>query len=219
MTIYLLPGVGTDKRLFDRIDLKGLNAVFLNWPPFAKGCTLSSIAKLMADQIKKDEPHILVGVSMGGMVAQELAAITEPEKVILISSWTGPHERPPHLNVAKKLALPNLINHFTMWATWPIKRVLGDRDRETDQLLYRMACEESAKKIRHGAQAIMRWKGSPWKGPVVRIHGDKDVVTPLRFPVDHIVKGGPHIMVLTKPKEVSDLIRRSITHQPDICNL
>ena len=56
----------------------------------------------------------------------------------------------------------------------------------------------------------MHWKGSPWKGPVVRIHGDKDVVTPLRFPVDHVVKGGPHIMVLTKPKEVSDLIRKAI---------
>ncbi len=103
-----------------------------------------------------------------------------------------------------------MINHFTMWATWPFKRVLGDRDRKTDQLLYRMACEESATKIRHGAQAIMHWKGSPWKGPVVRIHGDKDVVTPLRFPVDHVVKGGPHIMVLTKPKEVSDLIRKAI---------
>ena len=210
MTIYLLPGVGTDHRLFDRIDLKGYKAVYLDWPPFAKGCTLQSIAKLMVDQIKKDEPHILVGVSMGGMVAQELAAITEPEKVILISSWTGPHEQPPHVNIAKKLALSNLIDHFTMWATWPIKRVLGDRDRETDQLLYRMACDASAIKIRHGVQAIMRWQGSPWKGRVIRIHGDKDVVTPLRFPVDHVVKGGPHIMVLTRPKEVSELIRVAI---------
>lgn len=210
MTIYLLPGIGTDQRLFDRIDLKGLKTVVLNWPPFPKGCTLPSIAKVLAEQVDKDEPHILVGVSMGGMVAQELAAITKPVKVILVSSWTGPQERPAHLNVAKKLALPNLINRFTMWATWPVKRVLGDRDRETDKLLYRMACDESATKIRHGAKAIMRWQGSPWKGPVVRIHGDKDVVTPLRFPVDHVVKGGPHIMVLTRPDEVSALIRKAI---------
>jgi hypothetical protein len=57
----------------------------------------------------------------------------------------------------------------------------------------------------------MRWKGSRWQGPLVRIHGDKDIVTPLRFPVDHLVKGGQHVMVLTRPGEVSRLLREAIS--------
>ena len=210
MTIYLLPGIGCDKRLYDRIDLTGLDVVKLDWPHFPKGCTLASIAQELQEQVRIDVPHILAGVSMGGMVAQELAALTKPVKVVLISSWTGPHEWPLHAGLGSTLKLHHLITHFTAWATWPVKRVLGQRDRATDKLLWEMARKETVRKIRHGTDAILRWKGSPWKGPVVRIHGDNDSVVPMRFPVDHVVRGGAHIMVLTRAAEVGHLLREAI---------
>lgn len=210
MTIYLLPGIGCDHRLYDRWDMDGLVVRKLDWPAFPKGCTLASIAREMSDHVDRSEPHILAGVSMGGMVAQELAAITKPEKVVLISSWTGPHEWPLFVRISAKLQLYRCITHFTAWATWPVKRVLGQRDRATDKLLWEMARRETAGKIRIGAGAILRWKGSPWTGPVVRIHGDKDRVVPLRFPVDHVVHGGAHIMVLTRAEEVTRLLRAAL---------
>ena len=207
MKVYLLPGIGCDHRLYDRIDLTGINAVKLDWPEFPPGCSLPSIARELSAHVKADEPHILVGVSMGGMVAQELAAITRPVKVVLISSWTGPDERSLLARAGSAFQLYRSITHFTMWATWPAKRILGQRDRATDSLLWEMACKETARKIRIGTGAILRWRGSPWKGPTVRIHGDNDRVTPMCFPVDHVVRGGPHIMVLTRAEEVSRLLR------------
>ncbi len=197
--------------MYDRFDLEGVDVSKLDWPPFPKGCTLAEIAQAMSTEVDRSEPHILAGVSMGGMVAQELAAITKPEKVVLISSWTGPHEWPLHARLGSTLRLHNLITHFTAWASWPVKRVLGQRDRATDKLLWDMARSESVRKIRNGTGAILRWKGSPWKGPLVRIHGDNDSVVPMRFPVDHVVRGGAHIMVLTRAEEVSRALRVAIS--------
>ena len=160
----------------------------------------------MRSGVDETKPHVLAGVSMGGMVAQELALLTRPQKVILISTWTDPREFPIYDRVAGMLGLTWIIGPFTMWATWPFKRILGQRDRKTDRLLWDMAKQQTATKIRHGVDAVLRWKGSRWKGPVARIHGSNDHVIPLRFPVDQLVVGGAHIMVLDRAQEISDFI-------------
>ncbi|MBL0044909.1 MAG: alpha/beta hydrolase [Flavobacteriales bacterium] len=206
MTIYLLPGVGCDRRLFDRLDLPGHRLVPLEWPDFPKRCTLDHIAREMSAQVDANEPHIIAGVSMGGMVAQELAVITNPTKVILISSWIGPHEWPLLVRASARLSLNTFIRDWSLRAAWPLKRLIDRRPSEIDRLLFDMAKKQTARQLRIGTSAILRWPGSRWQGPLVRIHGDKDIVTPLRFPVDHIVKGGQHVMVLTQAEEVSRLI-------------
>lgn len=210
MLIYLLPGIGCDKRLFSRIELPGHEVKVLEWPPFPEGCTLAELATVMRVNVDATRPHILAGVSMGGMVAEELALLTKPEKVLLISSWIGPQEWPWHVHVAKFLHLSWVVGSVTMRLTWPLKRILGPRPKDIDRLLWEMATEQSAGKIRRGLDAILRWEGSKWKGPLVRIHGDNDHVVPKRFPVEHVVHGGEHIMVLTRPKEVSRAILGSI---------
>lgn len=211
MTIYFLPGVGCDSRLFSRIKLPGHEMVLLEWPPFPKGCTVEELAAEMRSGVDAAKPHMLAGVSLGGMVAQELALLTGPEKVILISTWTGPKEWPPQVRAAEWLGTSWVIGSFTMWATWPFKRFLGQRDRVTDKLLWDMAKKETAAKIRRGVEAVMRWKGSSWKGAVARIHGTDDHVIPLRFPVDHAVKGGGHVMILTRPEEISQWLQEVVS--------
>lgn len=211
MTVYFLPGVGCDERLFGRLDLSGLNVVTLRWPDFRAEDTLRSIAQRMVPAVDANEAHVLVGVSMGGMVAQELAALTHPQKVILISSWTGPKEWPPFVRISARLGLSTFIRDWTMRLAWPLKRVIDRRAADIDALLWNMAKQQGAGQIRRGTQAILRWEGSPWKGTLVRIHGDKDIVTPLRFPVDHTVKGGQHVMVLTRAEEVTMLLRSALT--------
>ncbi|MGV9011256.1 MAG: alpha/beta hydrolase [Flavobacteriales bacterium] len=210
MTVYFLPGVGCDERLFSRIELPGVDMRFLEWPPFPEGCTLAELAAEMNAGVDATKPHILAGVSMGGMVAQELALLTKPQKVILISTWTGPSEFPQHVRIARMLGLPRIIGSFTMWATWPFKRMLGERDRATDQLLWDMARQQTASKIKRGIQAVLRWQGSRWKGRVVRIHGTNDHVVPLGFPVDHAIVNGAHIMVLDRAAEVSRSLQAAI---------
>jgi len=130
--------------------------------------------------------------------------------VVLISSWTGPHEWTAFVRISARLGLNRLIRDWSMRAAWPVKRIIDRRESSVDRLLWDMARRQTARQLRNGTGAVLRWKGSPWKGPLVRIHGDKDIVTPLRFQVDHLVKGGQHVMVLTRPLEVSELLAQVI---------
>jgi hypothetical protein len=116
--------------------------------------------------------------------------------------------------VAKFLGLSWMIGSFTMRAMWPLKRILGRRPRDIDRLLWDMARAQTAGKVRRGVQAVLRWEGCRREGRWVRIHGDADRVTPLRFPVDHIVHGGAHIMILTRANEVSRLLQEECRTGP-----
>lgn len=207
----MLPGVGCDARLFDRIRLEEHEVIKLEWPEFTRGGTLADIAHGLSEQVDKSRPHALVGVSMGGMVAQELAVLTNPEKVVLISSWTGPQEWPGLVRLNRYLGLHWFIREWSVRAVWPLKRLIDRREQSIDVLLLDMARKQGALQLRRGTDAIMRWKGSTWTGSLIRIHGDKDIVTPLRFPVDHLVKGGQHVMVLTRADEVSRLLREVLS--------
>ena len=212
MKVYLLPGIATDHHLFDRLDLGGLDVVKLDWPRFRRGTTLEEIAKDMAQQVDRDEPHILVGVSMGGMVAQELALITNPAKVILISTWTGPQEWPRFVRFGAAIGVQRVITATAMKAGWPVKRFLTGQDGRTAQVLRDMALREGPEQIRRGLTAIFRWRGSRWKGPIVRIHGDKDRLMPIQqIKPDHVVRGGAHAMVYCHANAVSAALRAALT--------
>jgi pimeloyl-ACP methyl ester carboxylesterase len=102
-----------------------------------------------------------------------------------------------------------VITEATMRGTWPLKQwLVGKGDKQIDRLLFDMACAEGAHKVRYGMDAIFRWKGSPWKGPLTRIHGEADRVIPLRFPVDHLIPNGNHSMVIHKADEVGEALRK-----------
>lgn len=76
--------------MYDRFDLEGVDVSKLDWPPFPKGCTLAEIAQAMSTEVDRSEPHILAGVSMGGMVAQELIARSPRQVQALVLAATSP---------------------------------------------------------------------------------------------------------------------------------
>ena len=101
MDVYLIPGLGADHRLFGKLELPGHAVHPLDWPEMPSGSSLADFAKALAPDVDASKPHALIGVSMGGMVAQELAALTKPEKVVVISSWKGPKEMPAAIKVLR----------------------------------------------------------------------------------------------------------------------
>ncbi len=210
MKVYLLPGVACDRRLYGGMVLEGHEVKVLEWPWIGPKDSLKDIADKLKDEIDPQQEHVLVGTSMGGMVAQELALITSPKKVVLISSMTGPQEWPPLLRFSKWFRLHWLITDLTMRATWPIRQWWNKGDPKITEVLFAMAVKQTAPQIRASVAAILRWQGSKWKGPMVRIHGDRDTLLPLRAPVDHLVKGGSHVMVISRPKEIAALVMRAL---------
>src|SRR5688572_25077372 len=84
-SIYLISGLGADRRVFDFLDLSDFQINHVNWVSPISLEPLEHYAARLLDQIKEPKP-ILIGVSFGGMVAVEISKLIETEKVILISS-------------------------------------------------------------------------------------------------------------------------------------
>jgi pimeloyl-ACP methyl ester carboxylesterase len=84
--IYLIPGLGADGRMY-MPQLRVLdNAIVLEHRKPLKGETLSAYSRRLAGQVDTAAPFILVGTSLGGMIAVEMSRIIQPDKVILIAA-------------------------------------------------------------------------------------------------------------------------------------
>jgi surfactin synthase thioesterase subunit len=96
-TIYLLPGIGSDNRIFDslRFDSERFIVKNVSYQTPLKGENMASFAKKLLIQIDTTAPFILIGTSLGGMLSVEIAELSSPLKVILISSAKNRADLPP----------------------------------------------------------------------------------------------------------------------------
>src|SRR5688572_20594857 len=83
--VYLLSGLGADKRVFDWLDFSGNNVTHVIWLEPVSNESLEQYARRLLNQITATQP-VLVGVSFGGIMAIEIAKLIETKKIVLISS-------------------------------------------------------------------------------------------------------------------------------------
>ena len=84
--VYMMPGLAASSSIFERIILPDdiFETVLLEWEiPFDKE-TLPDYAKRIANKIQHQNP-VLIGVSFGGILVQEMAKCIETRKIIIIS--------------------------------------------------------------------------------------------------------------------------------------
>ena len=82
--IYLLPGTAANSKIFDRIELpkERFELHFLEWIlPTDKNESLEAYAGRMCKKIQHAKP-ILLGVSFGGILVQEMSKQIECEKIV-----------------------------------------------------------------------------------------------------------------------------------------
>lgn len=213
MDVYLIPGLGADHRLFSRLELPGHRSIAFDWPEMPVGSTLADFAAVLAAQVDKGRPHALVGVSMGGMVAQEMAALTHPRKVIIISSWKGPQEMPRPIRLLRgthpeRVLTRVFIDRTRSFLHWQ----MGASTPEAMALFDALLKVHTLAQLKVQVDAALNWKGPA--RPVehlVHIHGDADHLMPLgTIKGAEVVKGGGHFMVFTHAERVADRVRGAL---------
>src|SRR5579862_4299942 len=193
-TIYLIPGVGANDRIFRNIELPGYDIVHIKWPKHKKQETLQAYVRKLLPQIKKDTEPILIGLSFGGIVAVELAKLIEPEKVILISSIKTYHERPLKMLFMNSLKfhrlLPGkLVVQFRFWMNW----LFGKLSKEDWELIDLMTQEADIEFNEWAVDQLIHWKNEEVIPNLVHIHGTRDRIFPSFYIKDAIwIKGGSH---------------------------
>ncbi|MDD2822375.1 MAG: alpha/beta hydrolase [Flavobacterium sp.] len=201
--IYLMPGLAASAAIFERIALPEVTfeIVLLEWEIPLDQETLPDYAKRMTGKIKHPNP-VLIGVSFGGILVQEMAAFVQARKVIIISSVKSNLEFPRRMKIAKttkayKLIPMSLILNIENLAKFSFGTKVNQRLKLYEKFL-------SVRDIRYldwAIEKVILWDRTVANKNVIHIHGDADDVFPIKYISDCIVvKGGTHIMILNKYK-------------------
>lgn len=208
MKVYCISGLGADHRAFSKLRFPaGYTVIHLPWIQPLNKEALVHYSHRMAETINPREPHILCGLSMGGMVASCIAASYSPALTILISSIPVSSSLPPVYRRAGKLQLHRLLPISVFTSAALFKRYLTGESAVDKSLIRQMIKDTDEQFIRWAFQAILDWRFSVVPSPLLHIHGTNDGILPgkLTHPT-HWIKGGDHLMVLSRAAEINAVL-------------
>jgi pimeloyl-ACP methyl ester carboxylesterase len=205
--IYCLSGLGADEKIFADITINNHSLEFVPWLTPAPKEKISDYALRMAGQIP-DKAPVLLGVSFGGMIAIEIAKQLPVKQVILISTVKTAAELPAWIKLVRRFKmnkwLPVKSNKLTRSLD---NRQIGARTKMEKELVQQYREKSDALYMEWAINEIVNWTNDWYPEKAIHIHGDKDKMFPVRKSAAAIlIKGGTHLMILNKAKEISDCI-------------
>ncbi len=198
--VYFMPGLAASPRIFEHIKLpeERYSMHFLNWiDPFKKESITDYCARL-ATQITHVNP-VLIGVSFGGMIVQELSELVTARKVVIISSAKTRHEYPRRMRLARATGLHKLL---PLWlinkAELLVKYNFGIAEKKI-KLYYTYLGFNDTAYLKWAFDSIIHWDRETAVPGLVHIHGDRDPVFPVKYIDDFIpVENGTHIIIVNR---------------------
>jgi len=211
-TIYCIPGLGANEKCFQYLDLSFAQPVFINWIQPYKNETLQQYAMRLKEQFIHDENPVIFGLSLGGMLAIEIAKTIPSAKTIIISSAKTKNEIPYYFKVFKLIPLYRLLPEWVVRKQTAIRNYfLGAKKTAIKKYVKRVAEKADANFYRWAIGAILSWQNKTVPPNVFHIHGANDKLLPSKFiKADKLISSGGHLMILENAEEVSSLIRRLI---------
>lgn len=195
MTLYVLPGMGADSSMY-RGPWRDLDdAIFVDWPKYRGEKTLAELADRLILEHGITTDDLVVGTSMGGMVALEIAARLNHKRVILIDSATSRHEINPLLALLAPLAkiTPLRLSQVIAGST---SGELGKMFNRAEPAFIRAMCK-----------AISQWEDVDFPADrIVRIHGTRDHV--IRCPDECFeIEDAGHLAAMTHAEECVEFLK------------
>ncbi len=198
-----MPGMAANPSIFDGIKLPTdtFQTHRLEWFLPEKGMPFEEYAQKMCRKIKHKNP-VLIGVSFGGMLVQEMAKIIQTKKIIAVSCVKTKEELPKRMLFAKytkvhKLLPTGLVNNVELLA----KYAFGETVTKRLDLYEKYLSVRDKNYIDWSIDQIVNWKQTVPPENLVHIHGEKDAVFPVTNITDCItVKNGTHTMIIHRAK-------------------
>ena len=198
-----MPGMAANPSIFENIRLpEDLYKIhWLEWKIPHKEESLTSYAKRMIKDIKHKDP-VLLGVSFGGILVQEMSKHITLKKLFVVSSVKSHHELPKRLKLLKytkayKILPTQLVGNINLLA----KYALGETIKKRVELYKKYLSVNDKRYLDWAIKEVVCWDQEAPNPDAIYIHGDKDMVFPHSCQGDCIVvKGGSHIMILNKYK-------------------
>ena len=208
--VYFVPGLAASPKIFEYLELPEdkFQLHFLEWLiPLSVNEPIEAYSKRMTALIQHPNP-VLLGVSFGGIMVQEMSKHLKVAKIIIISSVKSNDELPNRLKVVQKTKLYKLfpvssINNLEDLIKYSFGKVAGKRLE-----LYRKYLSiRDEKYLTWALFNVLHWQQSKALTDILHIHGESDQV----FPIKHIKKctsvaNGTHAMIVFKAKSIAQII-------------
>ncbi|GAA4900548.1 alpha/beta hydrolase [Flaviramulus aquimarinus] len=201
--VYFMPGMAASPKIFEHIKLPDdqFEVHFLEWIMPVDNEPISDYALRISKKIKHDNIALL-GVSFGGVLAQEIGKHIKLRKLIIVSSVKSMHELPKRMLLAKttkayKLLPTQLASNIDVFA----KYAFGNNATKRLDLYKKYLSVNDSKYLSWAIEQMVCWNQETYTPDIVHIHGDNDPVFPIKNISNcMIIKNGSHIMILNKYK-------------------
>ena len=201
--VYFMPGMAANPSIFEHIKLQE-NLFKIHWlewiNPIPKE-RIEDYAKRLAKKVEYKN-SVLIGVSFGGIIVQEMSKFLTLKKLIVVSSVKNSSELPKRMKIAKrtkayKLIPTQLISNVEALA----KYAFGETASKRVELYKKYLSVNDKRYLDWAIEQMVCWKQDRSLPNIIHIHGEKDAVFPIQNIKDCIiVKGGTHIMIINKYK-------------------
>lgn len=213
MKVHFISGLGADERVFRLLELPGIEKVFVKWEKPAPKESLPEYASRLIEQIDLEDDVILVGVSFGGIVAQEIAQQVPCKKVIIISSIKSCNEMAWLLRLIKRTEVHKLfpLRLFARNKNFAVDYFFGTKSKGESLFLRQILADTDEEFFTWAIHKIMTWKNEHSTDGVFHIHGTFDKIFPYYsikncVPID----GGGHFMIVNRADEISRYILQEL---------
>ena len=211
--VYFMPGLAASSLIFERIELpkSTFEIYLLDWElPLPKE-TLKAYAERMAKLVTAPNP-VLIGVSFGGVLVQEMAQFLKVKKLIIISSVKTNLEVPLRMKFAKSTKAYKLLP--TSWlqnVELLAKYSFGDAIKRRFKLYEKYLSMREKVYLDWAIEQMLLWDRTEPDANVIHIHGTLDEVFPAKNIQNYIpVNGGTHIMILSKYRWLNENLPKII---------
>lgn len=207
--VYFVPGMAAGSEIFRNIRLPEdkYEITILEWLIPNVQESLIDYAQRMALRIK--EPNsILIGVSFGGVVVQEMAQFLKLKKLIIISSVKTRTELPRRMKLAARTKAYKLVPTSLVLSVEDLTRFsIGPKTKKRLTLYQEYLHVRDKQYLDWALEKMVTWNREIEIPGVIHIHGEKDSVFPIKYIAKCIViPKGTHIMILNRGREISRLL-------------
>lgn len=198
--VYFMPGLAANPLIFERIKLDEalFDVRYLEWKIPEENESLEEYAARIVLEVKDSNP-VLIGVSFGGILVQEMAKLINVRKVIIISSLKTDLELPKRLKWIKMTRLYKFVPiRLLLGMLKLVQLISGEKMQQRMQLYEKFLSVRDTRYLKWAFEKVLQWNCPEINKKLIHIHGNKDQM----FPIKHIKKcivvaGGTHVMIYT----------------------
>ncbi|SCX96272.1 Pimeloyl-ACP methyl ester carboxylesterase [Nonlabens sp. Hel1_33_55] len=200
--VYFMPGMAASPLIFENVFLPQdqFEVHLMDWIIPEPKESLASYCNRLLEQIDHENP-VLIGVSFGGVIVQELAKLIKVSKLIIISSVKTHHEFPRRMRLARKTGLHKLLPTSLMGNFDQLSKYGMSIAPKKMEMYKRYLNLNDPRYLDWALDAIIQWQQEKPMEGIVHIHGSADPVFPIKYIEGCIiVDGGTHVMIINRFK-------------------